>query len=93
MLKVVTANRLTDGVVVFFDHNSGWSEHLADARVAEGENDTADLEQQVAATPDAEVVVSVYTMDVSLVDGELAPTSMREKIRVAHKTTLPIDHH
>ena len=51
MPKVVTANRLTDGVVVFFDRTSGWSEDLSDARVAEGEDGIADLEQQAARSP------------------------------------------
>ena len=74
MPKVITANRLTDGVVVFFDRSAGWSEDLSDARVADGEDGVASLEQQVARSPKAEDVVSVYTMDVRLVDGELAPT-------------------
>ena len=93
MPKVITANRLTDGVVVFFDRSAGWSEDLSDAHVADGEDGVASLEQQVARSPEVEDVVSVYTMDVSLIDGALAPTSMREKIRVAHQTTLSVDQH
>ena len=93
MPKVITANRLADGVVVFFDRNAGWSEDLADARVADGANGVASLEQQAALAPGIEDVVSVYTMEVCLIDGELVPNSMREKIRVAHKTTLSVDPH
>ena len=88
MPKVVTANRLDDGVVVFLDSDNHWSEQLHDARAFNSALDDGTIEQQVARFATADEVVSVYIMDVELIDGALAPVSVREHIRAAHRPTI-----
>ena len=41
--SVITANRLTDGVVVWLSANAQWSDHLADAAVFQRQQMTAAL--------------------------------------------------
>ena len=44
MPNVVTANRLTDGIVVYLAPDGGWTEDIARARFAETEDETSALE-------------------------------------------------
>jgi len=38
-LQVATANRLSDGIVVFLGYDGEWSRHVDDARIAERDDD------------------------------------------------------
>ena len=80
MPSVVTANRLTDGIVVYLAKDGGWTEELGRARIASTEDEIKTLE-----------VVAVYAMDVALHDGAVDPLSVRERIRASHRTTLTKD--
>ena len=80
-LTILTANRLRDGEVVYLTPAGGWSESLADAKLADGKDDSAALETRGQADEKALVVVSVYLMPVVLEDGIPRPTSQREIIR------------
>ncbi|MFZ2018596.1 MAG: DUF2849 domain-containing protein [Methyloceanibacter sp.] len=91
MPNVVTANRLTDGIVVYLAPDGGWVEDIARARIASTENETKTLEDEAAKDVKARKVVAVYPMEVALVDGAVDPLSVREKIRAAHRTTLTKD--
>ncbi len=91
MPNVVTANRLTDGIVVYLAPDGGWTEELARARLAETEAETKVLEAQAAEDVKARKVVAVYPMEVALSDGAVDPLSVRERIRAAHRTTLTKD--
>ena len=91
MPNVVTANRLTDGIVVYLAPDGGWTEELARARLAETEDETKALEAQAAEDVKARKVVAVYPMEVALHDGAVDPLSVRERIRAAHRTTLTKD--
>ncbi|MGA9604983.1 MAG: DUF2849 domain-containing protein [Methyloceanibacter sp.] len=91
MPNVVTANRLTDGIVVYLAPDGGWVEDIARARIAATENETKTLEDEAAKDVKARKVVAVYPMEVALVDGAVDPLSVREKIRAAHRTTLTKD--
>ena len=44
MPNVITANRLTDGIVVYLAPDGGWVEDIAHARFAETEDETSALE-------------------------------------------------
>jgi aromatic ring-opening dioxygenase LigB subunit len=89
--NVVTANRLTDGIVVYLAPDGSWTEEIARARLAETENETKSLEEQAAKDVKARKVVAVYPMDVALHGGTVDPLSVRERIRAAHRTTLTKD--
>ena len=91
MPNVVTANRLTDGIVVYLAPDGSWTEEIARARLAETEDETKALEAQAAEDVKARKVVAVYPMEVALHDGAVDPLSVRERIRAAHRTTLTKD--
>ena len=91
MPNVVTANRLTDGIVVYLAPDGSWVEDIARARIASTENETKALEDVAAKDVKARKVVAVYPMEVALVDGAIDPLSVREKIRASHRTTLTKD--
>ena len=91
MPNVVTANRLTDGIVVYLAPDGSWTEDLDRARLAETEEETKVLEDEAARDVKARKVVAVYPMEVAVKDGVVDPLSVREKIRAAHRTTLTKD--
>jgi hypothetical protein len=91
MPSVVTANRLTDGIVVYLASDGGWTEEIGRARLAETEDEVKALEAEAAKDIAARKVVAVYPMDVAVRDGTVDPLSVRERIRAAHRTTLTKD--
>ena len=91
MPNVVTANRLTDGVVVYLAADEKWTEAIANARVADTEEETKALEAIAENAVRERLVVAVYPMAVALKDGAIDPLSVRERIRAAHRTTLTKD--
>src|SRR5665213_2390232 len=87
--KVITANDLRDGLVVFLDHDGGWTHDIALARVVE---DGPDLEAATAyakAQHDARIVVEPYPIDVTVTGGVAIPVRYREKIRADKGPTIP----
>jgi hypothetical protein len=77
-MKVLTANDLTTGEVVFW--NGGrWAVRFHDGDRFEGETDAAPALAQAEAQPT--VVVAPYLIDVEQVDGHWVPTAFRERLR------------
>ncbi len=86
--KIITANDLRSGVVVFLDGDGGWTVDVAAARVLE---DGADLDGAVAharAQADAQVVLEAYPVDVVVTDGVPIPVRLRERIRAERGPTV-----
>jgi Protein of unknown function (DUF2849) len=86
--KVITANDLGDGLVVFLDHDGGWTHLVAEARVVE---DGPDLDGAMAYAKqqhDARVVVEPYPIDVTVTGGVPIPQRLREKIRADRGPTI-----
>ena len=85
---VVTANNLRTGFVVYLAANGRWVDALARAAIA----DTADAMKRLEAIARDAVarteVVSVYAMEVRVVDGLPTPVSARETIRAAHTPSV-----
>lgn len=78
--KIVTANRLTDGRVVYLTQDADWSARIADGRPANGS--AAALLLAVAEDSAASrIVVDPYLIDVSLEGGSPWPVLPRERIR------------
>lgn len=80
--QIVTANRLSDGVVVFFAPDGGWSERIASARIVAKAEGAALLAEAEAAAAEA---VAPYLIDIDL-DVECGgaqpvPRRYRERIR------------
>ena len=89
-LQVLTANRLSDGAVVYLGPAGKWSDRIADAQVAAdqqaGERLLADGERAVADR----IVVAPYLIDVTADRDAVVPVRFREAIR-AEGPTVPSD--
>ena len=81
-MKTVTANRLTDGRVVYRTAAGGWSEDLVEAIRLDDDSDQAGL---AAAERDAGLVVGPYLIDLDA-DGIAGQKWRRETIRLTGPT-------
>ena len=81
---VVTANRLTDGAVIYRTANGHWTTQLPGAAVVT--TSEAAMALLAAARTDAVRVVDVYVAPVVLADGKPQPGNLRERIRAAGPT-------
>ena len=79
--KIMTANRLTDGEVVYLTASGAWSERLSDSRASADETEEAELQRGADVGVDSQLVVGPYLMPVALDAGGIAPLSQRERIR------------
>jgi len=79
-VKIVTANDLRSGAVVWWD-GQGWSLHV-DAAVDAG--DTADA--VIATEQAAQRVVSAYVVDAARDGAEVRPTHIKERVRALGPT-------
>ncbi len=85
MPQVVSANRLSDGIVVFLATDGRWVEGLRDAALF----DATSIEQGLAkATADVKgnVVIEVVAFDVVEEGGRRRPAHIRDAIRAAGPT-------
>ena len=88
-MRIVTANRLGDGAVVYLSADNRWTETVGCARVAD---DDAGLEQLMAAALRAEaegLVVTSYEVPVTVEGGAIRPSHIKEVIRANGPTTRP----
>jgi len=79
-MKVLAANRLVDGIVVYLSTNGTWTEHITDARKVSDEEEVAVLDIGVQAEAACEVVAP-YLVDVASGEISVRPTRLRELIR------------
>ena len=87
-LQVFTANRLSDGVVVFLSGDERWLE----APDATGLIDTSAMETKMMAVAEAATAANVidpYLITVTDENGEIRPVSLRERIRAYGPSTHP----
>ena len=88
-LKVISANRLDSGAVVWFGPGDSWGHGVASATVFElPEQAEAALERAKAAVL-AGQVVDVYLVDVVVEDGAPRPIRPREQIRALGPSVRP----
>ena len=85
-MKILTANRLTDGEAVWFSTDQRWSETIDGSDIANDAAGEARLEAIGKAAYDNNEVVDVNLIDVDLVCGEIVPSRLRERIRAAGPT-------
>jgi hypothetical protein len=84
--KAITANRLSDGLVVFLDDAGGWSLSVADARLVVDGPELDEANAYARAQHDARIVVEPYAIDIDVVDGRPVPVRFRERIRAVGPT-------
>ncbi|BBK32645.1 uncharacterized protein DUF2849 [Stella humosa] len=83
--QIVTANRLTDGVVVFLTPAAGWSDAVAEAALF----DTASAAEGLAkgqADVARHIVVGAYLVDAEPGPAGPVPVEFRERIRARGPT-------
>ncbi|MGE0612588.1 MAG: DUF2849 domain-containing protein [Hyphomicrobiales bacterium] len=81
--RLLTANRLDDGLVVFYTAGGEWQDDARRAAIARDEEEAALLETFGATAAKANLVVSPYLIEVEL-DGETpVPVEHRERRRLA----------
>ena len=86
--RIVTANRLDDGLVVYLN-GAGWSERIDDARIA-GDDAAADRLLARAEGPGQAVrVVDPYLIEVTREGAVPRPVRLREAIRARGPTVRP----
>jgi Protein of unknown function (DUF2849) len=86
MPDVITANRLTDGVVVFQTVDEGWSEDFNRAAVLADAEATATALKRAKQDEANNIVVDPYAVAVEERNGHMAPKALREAIRAAGPT-------
>jgi hypothetical protein len=86
MPEMITANRLSDGHVVYLDADGGWAEDFRRGLVLGDapEREAAMAKGQAAAN--ANVVVDPYAIELEMRAGHLAPRTLRERIRAEGPT-------
>jgi hypothetical protein len=86
MPDVITANRLTDGVVVFQTADDSWTEDFNRAAVLPDTQATAEGLKRAKQDEANNIVVDAYAVAVEERNGHLAPKALREAIRAAGPT-------
>lgn len=91
--KVLTANRLTDGIAVWLDASGQWTERLQDAFVARHTEAVDALEVAGKQAFASNIVVDVNVIDIEEKDGLLRPLRLRERIRAEGPTIAYAEGH
>lgn len=86
MTKIVTANRLRDGLVVFLSADGAWSERISDAVGAANEAGAQELMAMAEQSAIECRVVEPYLVEVEIAADGLMPVRYRESIRVTGPT-------
>jgi Protein of unknown function (DUF2849) len=85
-MKILTANRLTDGEAVWCAADRSWSETIIGAELARDKAAEERLEAIGKAAFLANQVLDVELIDVEIIDGDIVPVRLRERIRAAGPT-------
>ena len=86
MSDIITANRLSDGIVLFQDNSGGWVEDFAHAAIYP---EAAATKAALALAKEDEardLIVEPYAVLVELRNGHYAPKALRELIRATGPT-------
>jgi hypothetical protein len=85
-VKVLTANRLTDGIAVWWSETDGWIETILGAKLAASKDEEAALDAVGAEAGRTNLAVDINLIDVNVVEGVPVPVRIRERIRAAGPT-------
>lgn len=83
---VLTANRLTDGLVVFLTPANTWSEEIDDAVLAQEAQAASALETRGQDFEAANLVTGAYLVEAERLAGAIIPVHVRERIRACGPT-------
>jgi len=78
--RMVTANRLHDGAVVYLGADKDWTRNVESGLVADS-NDTEQLLAVAEQAAQDQIVVAPYLIEVEVVANSIRPIRFREQIR------------
>ncbi len=81
MQQVFTANRLTDGRVVYLTAAGDWSEDIAEGFLCANEDELSDYQRRAELAAVADEIVEPYAIDVQHGPDGARPVRYREVIR------------
>jgi hypothetical protein len=87
--KVLTANRLSDGIAVWYSRSNRWVEQVGEAHTASTKEDIAALETIAANTLAKGQYCDVVLIDVEETADGPRPLKLRERIRADGPTITP----
>lgn len=87
--KVLTANRLTDGITVWMGPGDRWVENIAEARIVSSDAEFSAMEELGASAVASQIVVEPYLIDVEAGEKGPVPVRYREKIRAYGPSIRP----
>ena len=89
-MKVLTANRLSDGIAVWYSPSKGWDTDIATAELVSDAAGEARLTAVGAEAYARNEVIDVNVVDAEIANGKPVATKLRERIRAEGPT---IDYH
>jgi hypothetical protein len=81
MTRMIIANRLSDGLVVFYKSEGHWTVDIADGLVFGDEADEERLLEAAKSDEDRCIVVEPNVIDVAVDGAKRRPVALREAIR------------
>ena len=83
---VLTANRLSDGIAVWYDREGKWNEWIGRSVVASSKEQASELEAIGRKAFADNEVLDVNLVEVEEVEGQIRPLRLRERIRAEGPT-------
>lgn len=83
---VLTANRLTDGIAVWYDREGNWNEWIGRSVVANTKEEAERLEAIGKKAYADNKVLDVNLVEVEEIEGQIRPLRLRERIRAEGPT-------
>jgi hypothetical protein len=84
--QVLTANRLTDGIAVWYDREGKWNEWIGRSVVANSKEEAENLEAIGKKAYANNEVLDVNLVEVEEIEGQIRPLRLRERIRAEGPT-------
>ena len=84
--QVLTANRLTDGIAVWYDREGKWNEWIGRSVVANTKEEAEALEAIGKKAYANNEVLDVNLVEVEEIEGQIRPLRLRERIRAEGPT-------
>lgn len=85
-LRMMTANRLSDGSVVYLATDGGWTGLLYEGRIAETDAEAERLAAMAERAVEDRCVIGPYLIEIIDDDGSVRPVRLREEIRAEGPT-------
>lgn len=87
--RVLTANHLISGSVVFLSEGELWTPLIGEALIAETDDQASWLEDAGRRAASAQIIVDPYLIDIVRRGDGIVPVRLREQIRTKGPTIRP----